>query len=64
MMLQLTLENVLTTACGIFARIILCSWWAYGIGHATGKMEGYEIGREQPKDRSDDAVLELLDWRR
>ena len=63
-MIPATPETLLTIACMIAGGIGLCSWWAYGLGYAEGKLAGFEAGRDsvEPFTPSDPVRVGLENW--
>ena len=57
-MIPATPETFLTIAAMIAGGIGLCSWWAYGLGYAEGKLAGFDAGRvaERTKREAFDVV--------
>lgn len=57
-MIPATWDVLLTIACIMAGGIGLCSWWAYDLGYAEGKLDGFDAGRvaERTKREAFDVV--------
>ena len=57
-MIPLDWQTIATVAAMIAGGIGLCSWWAYELGYAEGKLAGFDAGRvaERTKREAFDVV--------